>query len=252
MRQEISSEQKITQLLNISQSLIEKGWVKVEKKLINPLMLDWYKKSLITQMLNCTIAYYTLGSDKLIIKENLRKVIYYMNTAWKTGVTNLSVKDKLYEQYTLSNYDEMLWMISLGYLLDIDEEEFKKLVSIIDRDAVKDYLLEFIIRAKIKDREQIIEESYSKFFGIPKTFDKLRRAIKEEDKTNAQKLIEDFILKDWYKNHKDAGWYDSHKSSHDTYFGYWSFETAAVVKIMGLDDSSFKEALYYPHDLTSF
>jgi hypothetical protein len=29
-------------------------------------------------------------------------------------------------------------------------------------------------------------------------------------------------------------------------FGYWSFETAAIVKIMGLDDSSFRGCKYYP------
>jgi hypothetical protein len=34
-------------------------------------------------------------------------------------------------------------------------------------------------------------------------------------------------------------------------FGYWSFETAAIVKIIGLYDSSFRDPQYYPRDLIS-
>lgn len=32
-------------------------------------------------------------------------------------------------------------------------------------------------------------------------------------------------------------------------FGYWSFESGALVKILGLDDSSLKEVQYYPYDM---
>ncbi|MBK8927229.1 MAG: DUF1911 domain-containing protein [Crocinitomicaceae bacterium] len=77
-------------------------------------------------------------------------------------------------------------------------------------------------------------------------------AIEETDKSKSESLIKEFITKDWYKNHKDAGWYDSHKSKHNTYFGYWSFETAAIVVIKGLDDSSFRDCQYYPKDLVDY
>jgi len=33
------------------------------------------------------------------------------------------------------------------------------------------------------------------------------------------------------------------------YHGYWSFEAAAVVKLLGIDESSFKDAPYYPAGL---
>jgi hypothetical protein len=162
---------------------------------------------------------------------------------WKLKQGNPPVE---YDQYILSAYDEMLWMLSLGYLLDAPEQDFKKLVEVIDRDKVKDKLFEFIISAKLKDRAPIKEESYREFLGVPETFAKLRESIDEPDKAKAEKRIHDFLKRDWYKNHKDAGWYNSHKSKHDTYFGYWSFESAAVVKIKGLDDTSFRDNQYYP------
>jgi hypothetical protein len=180
-------------------------------------------------------------------KEGVKLIYESWDGFWKLKHGNPPVE---YDQYILSAYDEMLWMLSLGYLLDAPEEEFKKLVEVIDRDKVKDKLYEFIISAKLKNRTPIQEESYRDFFGVPETFSKLRNVIEEPDKTKAAKLIHDFLKRDWYKNHKDAGWYNSHKSKHDAYFGYWSFESAAVVKIRGLDDSSFRDNQYYPKAFT--
>lgn len=34
-----------------------------------------------------------------------------------------------------------------------------------------------------------------------------------------------------------------------TFSGYWAFEVAAIVKIKGLDDSSFRDHKYYPSQL---
>ncbi|WP_082468447.1 PoNe immunity protein domain-containing protein [Pedobacter sp. R20-19] len=191
---------------------------------------------------------YSGGSPISDIKLQIPIGLKLISESWD-GFWLIDHNGKKLNQYGLSGYDEMLWMLSLGYLLNIDEADFKKLVAVIDRDGVKDYLFEFIIRAKLKDRQPISQESYVEFFGVPEIFEKLRQAINETDKANAEKLVKEFVTKDWCKNHKDAGWYNSHKSKHDTYFGYWSFETAAVVKIMGLDDASFRDCQYYPKDL---
>jgi len=168
--------------------------------------------------------------------------------SWKLKDT----EGKEYDQYILSAYDEMLWMLSLGYLLNFPDESFSKLVEVIDRDNVKDYLFEFIIRAKLPERKPIKEESYREYFGVPKVFEKLRQAITEPNKGKSQELIKVFLKKEWYHNHKEAGWYNSHKSKHNTYFGYWSFEAAAVTCIMDLDDSSYRDNEYYPKDLVDY
>lgn len=60
------------------------------------------------------------------------------------------------------------------------------------------------------------------------------------------------MLKKWYKLHKDAAWYDSHKSKQDIYNGYWSFEAGAIAKILNIEDSSLKDEPYYPYDLVHF
>ena len=210
--------------------------------------LDLFRK----QQLKKAILKYTFGEPIEEVKSEFKKVVNYANENW-VGLWTLKLSsDKFLKQYILSGYDEMISMLSLGYLLNIEESDFRKLVDLIDQDGVKDFLFEFIIRAKLKDRQPIAEESYHEFFVIPKVFEKLRKAITETDKTKTEKLVKEFITKDWYKNHKGQGWYDCHKSKHDTYFGYWSFETAAVVKIMDINDENFHDCPYYPKELIEF
>ncbi|MDR0574163.1 MAG: DUF1911 domain-containing protein [Tannerella sp.] len=49
--------------------------------------------------------------------------------------------------------------------------------------------------------------------------------------------------------HSDTGWYNDHKNGGNLHYGYWSFESGALVKILGLDDSSLKDMQYYPYDM---
>lgn len=192
---------------------------------------------------------YTFGESIEEVKKEFENVINYAYENW-VGLWTLKIsEEKILKQYTLSGYDEMVAMLSLAYLLEVPENDFRKLVNLVDQDGIKDFLLEFIIRAKLKDRQPILEESYQKYFGVPKVFERLRQVITEKDKPTAEKQVKEYITKEWYKNHRGQGWYNCHKSVHDVYYGYWSFETAAVVKIMSLDDSSFLNCQYYPKDL---
>lgn len=189
---------------------------------------------------------YSAGYLVLELTDDLICAIHNAFESWVDNAWKLYIKNRYLNQYTIDAYDEMLWMLSLGYLLNIPNEDFLKLVDIIDRDRIKDFLFEFIIRAKIKDRQSITEESYE---CERIRYGKIRQAITETDKIKAADLIKEFVTKDWYREHKHAGWYNSHKSIHEIYHGYWCYEAAAVVQIMGLDDSAFKDWKYYPKDL---
>lgn len=51
---------------------------------------------------------------------------------------------------------------------------------------------------------------------------------------------------------KDCYWYNRHKGKFATHFGYWSFESGLVSVLCGLDDSAFRDMLYYPEDLVDY
>ena len=76
-----------------------------------------------------------------------------------------------------------------------------------------------------------------------------------EDNTPTEALADlTAYLKEWYLLHEDHLWHDSHLDlqNNDKYVGYWSFESAAVVYLLDLDDSSLHQFLYYPKDLVAY
>ncbi|MEM6379169.1 MAG: PoNe immunity protein domain-containing protein, partial [Bacteroidota bacterium] len=194
-------------------------------------------------------AIYSSGFEMKEMVPMLIEAIDLSSLSWSGNRKFIGSEGVELDQYSLGTYDEMLWMLSLGYLLGISTEDFEKLVNIIDEDGIKDKLFEFIISTKIRTRSLLGQESYKNGW---KLFGKLREAIGAKDKAQAESLIKGFLEKDWYKEHKNVGWYDNHKGKHDTYSGYWCFESGAIVAIMDLDDSSFRDNEYYPKDLVDY
>lgn len=63
---------------------------------------------------------------------------------------------------------------------------------------------------------------------------------------DADSVIE--AQKFWYYAHSEASWYDTHKTD-DAYYGYWSFDTAALCKMRGIYDERLKDLDFFPYDL---
>jgi hypothetical protein len=246
MRDKLKSKEYFMSFRELKTRLIVVNLNQLTDSNKQPVMLSWFKKSIFDSYYEILISGYSFGNSKEELAEDYFKCLNYLEEGWISETLLLTYRNKYINQYTLTTYTQILHLAAIGYLLNIDNIDFMKIVSLIDRDQIKDNLLEFIIRAKIKDRSFDFKESYKSEFLL---YTKLRLAITEPNKEIIKNLIKDFLNKDWYTNQKSAGWYDSHKSKHDTYCGYWSFETAAIVKIMGIDDSDFRDCIYYPKDL---
>jgi len=249
MRDKLKDIDYWNRYISMMNEIEERSLTKLNKGLIAKDRINISKQARVYSCLTIISAKYSAGYPPQELKQDLIHAINLTDESWD-GTGEIYYKGRYLKQLSLSSYDEMLWMLSLGYLLDIPDKYIHILTNVIDRYQAKDFLLEFLIRAKIKERQPIMEESYERFFGIPNIFSSLRQAIIEVDKENAETLVDQFITKEWYKGHKDSGWYNNHKNDHhDVYCGYWCFEAAAVVKIMRLNDSNFKDCQYYPKDL---
>ena len=55
---------------------------------------------------------------------------------------------------------------------------------------------------------------------------------------------------EWFKGHYDYEWRNAHKEP--GYLVFWSFETAALAKMLELDDSNLKDNIHYPYDLAHY
>jgi len=229
---------------------------KLQKGLIKHERIKVVKKSLSDSYINLLKAKYSRG-DKLSVSiiEDYKNAALLMKEYWYEGHlgVNFYIKNRkpvYLNQYTLTNFFNILDMLSIGVLIDeIDINSFNLVVDFIDKDEVKDFLFEFLICEKINNRNHIDEESYKELFYINNRLGRLKTIITENNKEIAQRELKLFLENDWYQSFKDTPIYNQHLNPHNTYVGYWCFVAAAIVKIKKLDDSSFRDNQYYPKDL---
>lgn len=138
-----------------------------------------------------------------------------------------------------SIYD-LIDYLSLGVLFEDRKEEFiedvekifSKYQSFVDageqyEDGYIDTLALYLLEGKVENFRSHLE--YLNMIG-----------------DDADSVIE--AQKFWYYAHSEASWYDTHKTE-DAYYGYWSFDTAALCKMRGIYDERFKDLDFFPYDL---
>ena len=220
---------------------------------INPDRREIMLEKMFQNNIYSLIAKYSAGYPIEELYTDYYDALEYMYQSWMVLDNRAYLKDTKYNHYFGSDYDLMLWMLSLGYLLDVEKQKYILLLEILDRFSVKDLLYETIIKAKISERPPITEESYKMIMDMPWAYESLRHAIKETDdeygKERSSALIEHFLNKEFYQRHKGFSFYDHHKSDNNIYYGYWSFESAAIADILSVDISPFENNKYFPKNM---
>ncbi|MBC2285552.1 PoNe immunity protein domain-containing protein [Listeria booriae] len=145
------------------------------------------------------------------------------------------------------SYVQLLWTVSLGILLHTSDLELHQIENIIKEESFHDYLIDYLLHQRNKDWEITTQEV---IFSSP--YAMLIDVILEKNKEVAIDKLKNYLEKEWYKGHDDAGWHDSHKSKFNTYSGYWSYESGAIAKVLQLDDETLKNVPYYPYDLVHY
>ncbi len=226
-------------------TIIENGFFKLQNGLISNERLSAYKMHVFKKSWQRCIAKYSAGiplSDwKLDVKDMSTKFPDY----WESSESKVKLRGGiLIDSYYLEYYEITLQFLSIAILLDIPEI-LNKVGTVLKRVNINDILLNYLLEINSE-----IDETYQDDSVILSVYSDLRKAIKIENPLEQEKLISHFLKKNFY--HKYAGWYNSHKGRHATYYGYWSFESAAIVAILDLDDSSFRDNQYYPKDLVDY
>lgn len=148
-------------------------------------------------------------------------------------------------EFNINNcYDALLDLISIGILLEIDDDTMKVIADGARFYHANDALVDFLLSAY-----DIGWEHCTGKFYLPRPYQYTKDIIRtaQEDKEEASRLLEEYVKKKWlsgngYKNaHKEKG-----------YIGVWRYDAAALAKILGLDDSCFKGKKNYPYDLAHY
>ena len=148
---------------------------------INPDRREIMLEKMFQNSIYSLIAKYSAGYPIEELYTDYYDALEYMHQSWMVLDNRAYLKDTKYNHYFGSDYDLMLWMLSLGYLLDVEKQKYILLLEILDRFSVKDLLYETIIKAKISERPPITEESYKMIMDMPWAYESLRHAVKETD-----------------------------------------------------------------------
>lgn len=169
-------------------------------------------------------AFYSSGIELSEIKKSFLSLVSTASETWKID----------------SGYVQMVTMLSIGILLEIEEEDFNKLINLVERDNVNDFLINYLIRYRKSDWQQTDSFLWNKpYKGIAEIV-----SLSKDDKLKALERLKKY-LKEWYKSLETK----THESKWNIHTGYWCWEAGALVKILDLDDSSLKEQQYYPYDM---
>lgn len=190
------------------------------------------------------------------ISRNLSSTIYmYISTWYSMGKPIDYTWQKFYKEYfkyyhiSISkdlingSYQHSLKILSLGILLGIDKENFKKISERYIEEGYEDYILDHLIHSQYPSHPISTQLQFSDEIYIQKLAQILKSSSVQESETLAKESLENYF----YTKENLQTSYDSHKT--EFYSGYWAWEIAAIVKILALDDNSFKDNPYYPYDI---
>lgn len=178
---------------------------------------------------NKLLSMYSAGAPLEEIQDTLPPLINLMEKTWKPQAI---------ESYDY--YLETVSLLSIGIMLEIEEPLFSKVKRLAETYAGRDALVEFLLNTR-KPRQT------SSLYG--QQFLQLLPII-DGDRPDQQVLqLKSYLMNEWYKGHQYAWWYDTHLDDDLIYPGYWSFESGAIIKILGLDDQILRDVPYYPYDM---
>lgn len=181
------------------------------------------------------LATYSAGFPIDGVKQEFFYLLAFMKHSWKHR----------------GGYISMLNMLSIAIIQDWRQaqDELYEIYSDPKRQSdfvIKDYLLDFLFQ-----KSGLGNKVYMNFM-IAKPYAILKDVIEsaETDKAKAVKKLKSYLQKNWFSALKRQELIqETHTSPYGTHCGYWSFESGALVKVLGLDDSLLQEQQYYPYDL---
>lgn len=173
---------------------------------------------------------YSLGENLETIEKCYKKLLFYYCKMW----------DRKY------GYIELIKVLSLGVLFKVNRSDIFELEQRLISEKFDDRLVNFLM----KEIDSTWEREGVEFeFEV---YECLKQILDNDEKIIACEALKEYLQEKWYEIHRECAWYDSHKSSKNVYYGYWSFEAGAIAKILNLDDSSLKDVPYYPYDLVHY
>lgn len=201
-------------------SRIEKKLEKL-KECSDPARAGRVRSSLLLYQMNVLVASFSAGADKKTL------TVLFQNACTTAG------------QLEQVAYSDAVTLLSFAAMLDKPQGS-EALAQRLDKAYGTDKLLHGLAT--------YIESGQAEWTGnylFSDVYNGLDAVIGAADVSGREKALLDY-LQGWYNRCSGFAWYDTLESLHDTYYGYWSFESAALAKIFGLNVERLSQNEYFP------
>ncbi|EMR06541.1 hypothetical protein C772_01436 [Bhargavaea cecembensis DSE10] len=182
---------------------------------------------------NELIALYSAGRPLDEFRGFLPEVVGIMERAYTPSVIR-----------NMDYYNECLWLMSIGIMLDIEDGLMNRIKQIARIYQNHDKMMDFLMNGSVSGNHH--------FFLMDRPCANLDDVLMTSDKDTSVMHLAQYLHSNWYPAHEGTGWHDTHAIDDFVYRGYWSFESGAIVKILGLDDNSLNDTPYYPYDMVHY
>ena len=203
---------------------------------------------------------YSAGGDIEFIQELYPYLLHWTEEYAETShLYNLSPDAGGRYVWHISLGTEDYWYIALRLicfgLLTGYADQMQRIMPIIDYTEAtpegqeKDGLIERLVAPFVAGRGTPPDKARR---HLP--YRKLFKVFSEEADKRPALMLQ--YLEDWYDASRREPYHEQHPEadlrSGRSYYGYWSWEAAAVTWLLDIDDTSYREHQFYPKDLVDF
>ncbi|WPY98819.1 PoNe immunity protein domain-containing protein [Christiangramia sp. OXR-203] len=180
------------------------------------------------------IARYSKGEDITELNISFEELNKTLKNRWNKEAIKVYVGRNREElnQLHYDNYVNILWFFSISILLE-SEKGNKTVSTIIKECEVQDLIYNYYINNVFDEDQNLVEESYTRFFMIPQKFKRLREIILEQNLDTCKIMIEQYLKKYWLKSYNkygsEMGLESTKTRAEGRYFyGFWAFEEGVI------------------------
>lgn len=143
------------------------------------------------------------------------------------------------QRMTVLPYEDALRMASFSVLLKCPTE-FQKVAEQCSEVFEEDRLLKGLCSFAVSGKA-VWEGEYR----FPSIYAGMEDVLTAQEKQEKEKALLCY-LSGWYGRNKESAWYGTLNSANDVYYGYWSFESAAIAAIYELNQKYLAQNEYFP------
>ena len=181
-----------------------------------------------------------MGVDISICEYSLGYPFSTIKTKIEVAIEDYTKTLNASNTYGLSSYS-LLRLVSMAILVEVGDYHWGLLVDKWQECGEYGKLIGLLL----KYRSPAASAKHETF--IDERYEKLLNTFEVDDPFELEKQLKAYVKK-WYVRHKSLEWYNSHtRDDIIAYFGYWSFETAAVAKVRGIDLTGTTLGEYFPY-----